>query len=108
MSGKTEYKLIVTKVIFGLVLYDNFEDVVYFGWENKTPEQQAEILRSREPKTYFDAFGKMSEEYYRKIYDLSDTEFIPPGTIKTMVIKPKPSERVGIFDSTKNKENIVQ
>lgn len=103
-----EHLLIVTEVTFGLVLYDNFDDPIYFGWETKTKEEQMEILQSRRPKTYFDAYGKMSEDYYRKVYNISSTEPIELGTVRTVVIKSKVSNAVSIIDYNKNNDPVVQ
>ena len=101
---ETEYVkqvLIVIAIRMGIVIYDNFENLIYFGWEEKSPEEKMEILTSQTPKTLPDAYGIMSEKLHREIYKLSENESIKIGSCWTVVLKRKPSEIITIIDYDK-------
>lgn len=93
--------LIVINIRMGVVLYDNFENLIYFGWEEKSPEEQKKILTSRKNITFTDAYGKISEKLHREIYKLPENESIKIGSCWTVVLKRKPSEMINMIDYDK-------
>lgn len=108
MFEDTQRQIIVVDVHFGLVLFDNFEDPVYSDWENKTIEEQTEIINSRKPKTYYDAYGKMSEEQYREVYKLTPDEPSSIGVVRTVVLRHKKRKDIVIQDDNKDPNNTIQ
>lgn len=106
-----EYDELVVIIIGGrngIIYCDDFNTPPYFNWEEKTKEEQKQILKTRRSSlSYFEIHTKIPDKLYRKMFGLTALDPICMGTIKTLKLKRHKSERVPMIDYG-HTPNLVQ